>query len=701
MAKQVSFNGFLLRQFGSYIRTDLSALVQVNGVASGIIGIMGLAEKGPLNRAVTISSYTELVNVFGDGPLVRHGLAAYVGGANTIVAVRMNDETSAVEADKASSAFLTVFDVNQSADVYTFSALEEGTYGNGISVRVSTPVFTDKITAPSATDVLASTAPEYSGFLIPASVAANVSLSAGTYQVVENWNSELPGELGSGFNEDFYSIFVWGGTRWSVADVGSLKTVITTRVGSIEESVEVPYYINDKLPWVRALLQADVTQPYYVLLNTDTQQVREIPRSWLAGESSGALEFDTFERIVNDLKGDDEILFSGDPITFNLSANKPTQFPFQLARHIVNFGGFGSGPSTLVTLSDADVSNPQLISMGFTPLELGSNGTDGTGWESMAAAGAGAFTSSPTTPSPAWDQALAILENEEVNFVQPAYLFGSEATFNSKYGFFSSLASKILSHVNLMSNTPNRKFRTSILGLPSGQDGPSGRLSSAEFLARTEGVSGTLNSDRIQLWGGGFFSTALEPVRTPKLYGGEWLASFVSGAHAAREVSVSLTFAQLAGIFTHGLEYAWTTSQKDELYGRSLAFALKRRTSTGATEFVAAHNYTSFTGSPSRGLQLFITRRIVDFMNSFIYKNLEENFIGRKSRGAETANQIQQFVESLIRILITDDILVAFEGLNVVADEFDKSVFYVEFSFQPVTEINFILTTNRLVYNLA
>lgn len=691
MAKQVSFNGFLLRQFGAYIRTDLSALVQVSGVASGIIGIMGLAEKGPLNKAVTVSSYTELVNVFGDGPLVRHGLAAYVGGASTLVAVRLNDETSLDDEDKAASAFLTVKNIIED-DIYTFSALESGTYGNGISVKVSTPVFDSTLIASS--DTASSVALEYSAFEIPEAVAQATTLSAGTYKVVEQWSSE------NGYDPFDYTIFVWGGTRWSIADVGSLKSVITTRVGSIEESVEVPYFINDKTPWVRALYDTD-TEPYYVLLNTDTQQVREVPRTWLSAEAEdGILDFETFERIVNDLKGEDEVLFSG-TVPFVLRPDGPTFFPFQLVRHIVNFGGFGSGPSSIVTISEADIVNPQLIPQGFTPLEFGLNGKDGTGWVSMAEAGAGAFTQSPGTPSPAWDQALAVLENEEVNFVQPAYLFGDEATFTAKYSFFRSLASKILTHVNLMSNTPNRKFRTSILGLPSGQDGASGKLSSAEFLARTEGISGTLNSDRIQLWGGGFFSTALEPIRTPKLYGGEWLASFVSGAHAAREVAVSLTFAQLSGIFTDGLEYAWTSSQKDELYGRSLAFVLKRRTSAGATEFVAAHNYTSFTGAASRGLQLFITRRIVDFMNSFIYKNLEESFIGRQSRGAETASLMQSFVEGLLRRLINQNVIVTFADVNVAADPADKTLYYVEFAVQPITEINFILTTNRLVYNLA
>lgn len=698
MAKQVSFNGYLLRQFGAYIRTDLSALVQVNGVASGIIGIMGLAEKGPVNTATTITSYTQLVNTFGDGPLVRHGLSAYIGGANTLVAVRL-DDTDAPDAATGSSFTVTV----NSTDSYTFTSRELGTYGDNIAVRVSAPsiygTFVGSDNTLRSTDAFYET----SGIFIPSDIAFDDTATDGAYYVVQNWDSSTGHDTGD------YEIFQWNGERWNVADVSAIKSVITVRIGASEESIEVPYYINES-GWVRALASTTPTDYYYVLRNTITNQIREIPETWLAGEGA-SLDQDDFERIVNELKADEEEIFNGSTgkeTYFQVSGNTPTEFPFELVEHIVNYGGFGSGPSSLILLSEVQDEanlnpNPTLVSQGFTNLIGGFNSVDGTGWTSTLAGPDGDpsyVTTSPGAPSSAWEKALAVLENEEVNFVQPAYIFAQNATFTSKYNFFKSLAAKIVAHVNLMSNTPNRKFRSSVLGLPSGRNG-STSLTAAEFLTQTQTISGTINSDRIQLWAGGFRSTALETVSTERLYGAEWLASFAAGAHAAREVSVSLTFAQMAGIFTGGLEYPWTTSQKDDLYGRSLAFVLKRRTSTGATEYVAAHNYTSFTGAPSRGIQLFITRRIVDYMNTFIYKNLEENFIGRKSRGAETAARIRAFVESLLRRLISEDTLVAYEGLVVTADPDDKTVYNVEFSFQPVTEIDFILTTNKLVYNLA
>lgn len=697
MARQVNFNGYLLRQFGAYIKTDLSTLVQVGGVASGIIGITGLAEKGPTNEPVTITNYTQLVDVFGDGPLVRHGLAAYVGGANTLIAVRMNDENSAFSAQQAEFNVIV-----NSTDGYTFSAREAGTYGNTISIRVDTPTIAGSMAA--ASDTALSTEAQYVDLAIPDSVAQLTNFTSGSYFVVENWNVD---EGSEGWDTESYAIYRWTGTRWTYVEPGTLTTQISSRVGSTQEDIFVPYYVPET-DWVRALANTTPIQDgryYYVLLNVENNQVRAIPESWLAAEAAdGSLDYDTFEKIVNDLKGDDEILFNGTVESdFEISLNSPTQFPFELVKHIVNFGGFGSGPASVFTIDDDDslVENPFLVSQGYTPLTGGSNSEDGTGWVSTEDSELGNFTSSPSFPTEAWNRALEVFESEEVNFVQPAYLFGSNASFNAKFSFFKEIAQKFITHVHLMSNTPNKKFRTTVLGLPSGQDGTSS-LSANEYLSATREVSGTVNTDRAQLWAGGFYSDRFSgPRASTVLYGAEWLASFVAGAHASRDPSVSLTFSRISQIITGGLEYAWTTNQKDQLYGRSLAFALKRRTSAGVTEFVAAHNYTSFTGSPSRGIQLFVTRRIVDFMNSFVYKNLEENFIGRKSRGASTAAELRVFVDSLLRQLLGRDMLVAYQDISVTPDQSDNTVYYIEFAFQPVTEIDFILTTNRLVYNIT
>lgn len=637
MARQVNFGGYLIKQFGAFIKTDLSALTQINGFGSGIIGIIGLAEKGPVDEAVNITSYTQLVEVFGDGPLVRHGLAAYVGGANQLVAIRTGNPTGAQ---------LTAIEATgeEEAEDYTWVSRELGSLGNNILISVE-------------------------------------SQTQGTVDT----------------EDDNYVIRI---------------KYVDSRGNDIRETYVVPQYVPDRT----GKFWSSNPGNYYVLRDRETGVIRDIPTTWSFGNS----DEDAFMQKVEDMKSTSEDLLGPFPVG---AGENP--FPLALIASVINNGGFGQAPSELVRLVDVDPSMEDLLAPGFTydpgqadelllhpfvQLSGGHNGDDGTNFYGIV---------DPMTQEvnydftynvgggeamDAWVTSLGVMEDEEVNFVHPAYLFNYKEDSNTlewsgRFGFFKSLMPLFLAHVTSMSNIPNRRFRTMVTGIPYYKKGSTVNGTAADFLTAIEEISGLLNNDRVQLWAGGFrsraFSSAVEE------YGGEMLASFVVGAHAAREVSTSLTFARLAGIFTDGLEFAFNQSQKDELYSRSHAFVLKRRNSTGALEFLAAHNYTSFTGSPSRGLELFVTRRIVDYTNTFLYKNLEETYVGTKSRGAETAARIQSFTEALLGRLITEDVLVAYADVTVTPDDQDKTTYYIDFKCQPVSEITHILVTNRILYNLA
>lgn len=641
MAKQINFGGALLKQFGAYIRTDLTGLVDINGVASGVIGIIGLAEKGPVNKAVTISGYTQLVETFGDGPLVRHGLAAYVGGASQLVCVRTGDPSGATL-----TAIEATGDISITKD-YTFRALEKGTLGNNIFVSVE-------------------------------------EQTQGTVDT----------------EDDNYAIRI---------------KYIDSRGNDIRETFVVPRYIPDKTGMYWPANPGN----YYVLRDRENGVIREVPNTWAFGN----LDEEAFLKKVEDLKSPTEDLLG--PFPYGDGENP---YPIALIASVINNGGLGQAPSSLISLTDLDPAVEDLLVEGYTydpeeadelfahpfvQLSGGHNGDDGTNFYGILDDVSGDMDYNITYTTPGvmgvWDESLGVMEDEEVNFIQPAYLFNYKKnsdgslsttfTWANRYGFFKALMPKFLAHVETMSNIANRKFRTMVVGLPYYKTGDTVNGTSQDFLDAVEDISGLINNDRVQLWAGGFqsraFSSRLEN------YGADMLASFAVGAHASRTVSTSLTFAQLAGIFTDGLEFAFNHSQKDELYTRSLAFVMKRRNSVGAIEFVAAHNYTSFTGASSRGLQLFITRRIVDYMNTFVYKNLEENFIGRKSRGAETAAAISEFVGALLNRLVREDTLVAYRNVTAYADDNDKTIYYVEYDFQPVTEIDFIPVTNKLLYNLA
>lgn len=641
MAKQINFGGSLIKQFGAYIRTSLDNLVDINGVASGIIGIVGLSERGPVNKAVVIDSYTQLVETFGDGPLVRHGLAAYVGGANRLICVRTGSPSG------ASLTTILVDDTPTDLD-YTWSAVELGTDGNGISlgVDVSDANYTIRI------------------------------------KYIDPYGNDLR------------------------------ETFVTPRY------VPDPTYTDSEgNPAYRFYADNVNDKHYYVLRDRETGVIREVPHTWGYGND----EVDDFLEKVEENRASTEDLLG--PFPADAGTNP---YPLALIKSIINFGGMGMAPSSLVRLLNEDPGISELLTPGYTydpnnadvlvshpfvSLSGGNNGDDGTNYYGIVNDIDGSVdynmtfdVGASTIMEDSWVASLAIMEDEEVNFIQPAYLFNYETgsdtlEWTRRYGFYKSLMPIFIAHINSMSNVVNRRFRTMITGLPYYKKGTTANKTEADFLDATQEISGLINSDRIQLWAGGFrsraFSSKLED------YGGDMLASFVVGAQAAREVSVSLTFAQLSGIFTDGLEFAFNQAQKDELYTRSQAFVMKRRNSTGAIEFVAAHNYTSFTGASSRGLQLFITRRIVDYMNTFVYKNLEENFIGRKSRGEETAARLAEFTAALLQRLIREDVLVAVANVAARADDEDKTVYHITYDFQPITEIDFITVTNSLVYTIA
>jgi hypothetical protein len=83
----------------------------------------------------------------------------------------------------------------------------------------------------------------------------------------------------------------------------------------------------------------------------------------------------------------------------------------------------------------------------------------------------------------------------------------------------------------------------------------------------------------------------------------------------------------------------------------------------------------------------------------YIYKNLESQFIGRPSYGDRTAKDIQSYTESLLARIV-DKQIAAFRDVRVTANE-DKTVYYIEFFFQPVNEIKFILVTMKVSFDLA
>ena len=86
---------------GTYITVRAEGLISAGPIATGIVGVVGTAENGPVNTPITLSGFANARDLFGlpddfaqpqDGStpltLVRALSQLYNNGASTVIAVR-------------------------------------------------------------------------------------------------------------------------------------------------------------------------------------------------------------------------------------------------------------------------------------------------------------------------------------------------------------------------------------------------------------------------------------------------------------------------------------------------------------------------------------------------------------------------------------------------------------------------------------
>jgi Phage tail sheath C-terminal domain len=141
---------------GVYIDVRAEGLIAAGQVTVGNIGMVGTARRGPVGRAVLLSTYAEAVEMFGAYDewdpagtpltLVRALELAYANGATTVYAVRV--EASGAKAKAATFALVG------GATVATLQAPTPGSWGNDVEVNVweadANAVVTEVIIEPAA-----------------------------------------------------------------------------------------------------------------------------------------------------------------------------------------------------------------------------------------------------------------------------------------------------------------------------------------------------------------------------------------------------------------------------------------------------------------------------------------------------------------------------------------------------------------------
>jgi Phage tail sheath C-terminal domain len=126
---------------GTYIEVRAEGLISVGSIATGNIGVVGTASKGPVGEIAPLGSYADALDIFGpydafsdptlDGSplsLTRTIEQLYMGGAGSVYAVRIaNGDPVKAHADVHSSG---------AAAGFTLTAVDAGSFGNSIEYTV-------------------------------------------------------------------------------------------------------------------------------------------------------------------------------------------------------------------------------------------------------------------------------------------------------------------------------------------------------------------------------------------------------------------------------------------------------------------------------------------------------------------------------------------------------------------------------------
>jgi Phage tail sheath protein subtilisin-like domain/Phage tail sheath C-terminal domain len=132
---------------GTYIEVRAEGLIGVGGIATGNIGVVGTANRGPLNTVVILGSYTEALDTFGSydrwpgtdiAPaltLTRTLEQLFKGGGSTIYAVRVAN--LAADTDMKSMSWTLADGADAALAVLT--ATSPGTWANAITTKLDAP----------------------------------------------------------------------------------------------------------------------------------------------------------------------------------------------------------------------------------------------------------------------------------------------------------------------------------------------------------------------------------------------------------------------------------------------------------------------------------------------------------------------------------------------------------------------------------
>ncbi len=132
---------------GTYIEVRAEGLIGVGGISTGNLGVVGTANRGPVNEVRILGSYTEALDTFGSydrwpgtdtAPaltLTRTLEQIFKGGGSTVYAVRVAN--LAVGVTMKSMSWTVKGDAD--ATLFTMVATSPGTWANSIQAKLTIP----------------------------------------------------------------------------------------------------------------------------------------------------------------------------------------------------------------------------------------------------------------------------------------------------------------------------------------------------------------------------------------------------------------------------------------------------------------------------------------------------------------------------------------------------------------------------------
>ena len=128
---------------GTYIEVRAEGLIGIGGIATGNVGIVGTANKGPVRSLRILGSYGEAIDMFGAydrwvtganaNPLslVRALEQVFKGGASTVYAVRI------ANGDPVTMSWSVKGGGQGTPELIRLEALSPGSWANAIDVKLS------------------------------------------------------------------------------------------------------------------------------------------------------------------------------------------------------------------------------------------------------------------------------------------------------------------------------------------------------------------------------------------------------------------------------------------------------------------------------------------------------------------------------------------------------------------------------------